>query len=167
MKPASGVDAAPLVGRRAESLAIARQVLVTEAAALTKLAAEFDEEALSAALTMLLKCPGRIVCTGMGKSGIIGKKLAGTLASTGTPAFFLHPAEAGHGDNFGHSLGHGVGLFIHEYPRVGPKSESPLEVGMVFTVEPGIYLSGWGGVRIEDVVLLREDGAAVLSKAKK
>ena len=98
MKPASGVDAAPLVGRRAESLAIARQVLVTEAAALTKLAAEFDEEALSAALTMLLKCPGRIVCTGMGKSGIIGKKLAGTLASTGTPAFFLHPAEAGHGD---------------------------------------------------------------------
>ena len=76
-------------------------------------------------------------------------------------------AEAGHGDNFGHSLGHGVGLFIHEYPRVGPKSESPLEVGMVFTVEPGIYLAGWGGVRIEDVVLLGEDGATVLSKAKK
>ena len=76
-------------------------------------------------------------------------------------------AEAGYGDNFGHSLGHGVGLFIHEYPRVGPKSESPLEAGMVFTVEPGIYLSGWGGVRIEDVVLLGEDGATVLSKAKK
>ena len=76
-------------------------------------------------------------------------------------------AEAGYGDNFGHSLGHGVGLFIHEYPRVGPKSESPLEAGMVFTVEPGIYLSGWGGVRIEDVVLLGEDGATVLSRAKK
>ena len=76
-------------------------------------------------------------------------------------------AEAGYGDNFGHSLGHGVGLFIHEYPRVGPKSPSPLEAGMVFTVEPGIYLPGWGGVRIEDIVLLGDDGATVLSKAKK
>ena len=76
-------------------------------------------------------------------------------------------AEAGYGDNFGHSLGHGVGLFIHEYPRVGPKSANPLEEGMVFTVEPGIYLTGWGGVRIEDVVLLGKDGAKVLSKAAK
>ena len=76
-------------------------------------------------------------------------------------------AEAGHGDHFGHSLGHGVGLFIHEYPRLGPGSENPLEEGMVFTVEPGIYLSGWGGVRIEDVVVLEKDGARVLSKAAK
>ena len=76
-------------------------------------------------------------------------------------------AEAGHGDNFGHSLGHGVGLFIHEYPRVGPKSPNTLEEGMVFTVEPGIYLSGWGGVRIEDIVLLGKDGAKVLSRAAK
>ncbi len=76
-------------------------------------------------------------------------------------------AEAGYGDNFGHSLGHGVGLFIHEYPRVGPKSANTLEEGMVFTVEPGIYLTGWGGVRIEDVVLLEKDGARVLSKAAK
>ena len=76
-------------------------------------------------------------------------------------------AEAGYSENFGHSLGHGVGLVIHEYPRVGPKSEHPLVESMVFTVEPGIYISGWGGVRIEDVVLLQEDGAKVLSKARK
>ena len=76
-------------------------------------------------------------------------------------------AEAGYGENFGHSLGHGVGLVIHEYPRVGPKSEHPLVESMVFTVEPGIYISEWGGVRIEDVVLLQEDGAKVLSKARK
>ena len=76
-------------------------------------------------------------------------------------------AEAGYGDNFGHSLGHGLGLVVHEYPRVGPKAANTLEEGMVFTVEPGIYLSGWGGVRIEDVVLLEKAGAAVLSKAPK
>ncbi len=76
-------------------------------------------------------------------------------------------AEAGYGENFGHSLGHGVGLFIHEYPRIGPKSQNKLEEGMVFTVEPGIYLSGWGGVRIEDVVILESSGARVLSKAPK
>ena len=76
-------------------------------------------------------------------------------------------AEADHGENFGHSLGHGVGLEVHEYPRVGPKSNHTLEKGMVFTVEPGIYLSGWGGVRIEDVVLLEKNGARVLSKAAK
>lgn len=76
-------------------------------------------------------------------------------------------AEAGYAENFGHSLGHGVGLLIHEYPRVGPKSSSTLEEGMVFTVEPGIYLSGWGGVRIEDVVLLEKGGARVLSAARK
>ena len=75
--------------------------------------------------------------------------------------------EAGHGEHFGHSLGHGVGLVIHEYPRVGPKSNDTLEEGMVFTVEPGIYLTGWGGVRIEDVVLLEQHGARVLSKAGK
>ena len=76
-------------------------------------------------------------------------------------------AEAGYGDNFGHSLGHGVGLAIHEYPRVGPKSDHPLGEGMVFTVEPGIYLQDWGGVRIEDVVILEKEGARVLSKAAK
>ncbi len=83
---------------RRRSLDVARRVLETEASALSKLAANLDEDALSQALTALLDCRGRIVCTGMGKSGVIARKLAGTLASTGSPAFFLHPAEAGHGD---------------------------------------------------------------------
>ena len=76
-------------------------------------------------------------------------------------------AEAGYGDNFGHSLGHGVGLAVHESPRVGPGGENVLEPGMVFTIEPGIYLTGWGGVRIEDIVVLGQDGATPLSKAGK
>jgi Xaa-Pro aminopeptidase len=74
---------------------------------------------------------------------------------------------AGYGGNFGHSLGHGVGLAVHEAPRVGPASEDRLAVSTVFTVEPGIYIPGWGGVRIEDIVLLEEAGARPLSKARK
>jgi len=76
-------------------------------------------------------------------------------------------AEAGYGDSFGHSLGHGVGLAVHENPRVGPRAETILEPHMVFTIEPGIYLTGWGGVRIEDIVVLGEEGATPLSKAEK
>ena len=58
--------------------------------------------------------------------------------------------QAGYGEAFGHGLGHGVGLATHEQPRLGPNSTDHLANGMVFTVEPGIYLEGWGGVRIED-----------------
>ena len=76
-------------------------------------------------------------------------------------------ADAGYGDNFGHSLGHGIGLAVHENPRVGPRAENELHPNMVFTIEPGIYLPGWGGVRIEDIVILGEDGATPLSKAGK
>ena len=76
-------------------------------------------------------------------------------------------AEAGYGDNFGHSLGHGVGLAVHEDPHVGPRSDHELKSGMVFTVEPGIYVPGWGGVRIEDIVILGDHGATALSKAAK
>ena len=76
-------------------------------------------------------------------------------------------AQAGYGDNFGHSLGHGVGLAVHENPRVSPRSPDTLKPDMVFTVEPGIYLTGWGGVRIEDIVILGEAGATPLSKAGK
>mgnify|MGYP001242154713 CR=1 FL=1 len=75
--------------------------------------------------------------------------------------------EAGYGDNFGHSLGHGVGLAVHEQPGVGPNSNTILENGMAFTIEPGIYISGWGGVRIEDVVVLEDGKARVISKASK
>ncbi|MDP6494064.1 MAG: aminopeptidase P family protein [Dehalococcoidia bacterium] len=75
--------------------------------------------------------------------------------------------EAGYGDNFGHSLGHGVGLEVHEQPGVGPNSHGVLENGMPFTIEPGIYISGWGGVRIEDVVVLENDKARVISRAPK
>ena len=75
--------------------------------------------------------------------------------------------EAGFQKNFGHSLGHGIGLAVHEFPRVGPTSPDILEESMVFSVEPGIYLSGWGGVRIEDLVVLEEAGARPLSKARK
>lgn len=75
--------------------------------------------------------------------------------------------ETGHGDDFGHSLGHGVGLQVHENPGVGPTSKGELKDGMVFTIEPGIYLPGWGGVRIEDIVVLEQRKARVLSKALK
>jgi Xaa-Pro aminopeptidase len=76
-------------------------------------------------------------------------------------------SDAGYGDNFGHSLGHGVGLAVHEGPRVSPKSTDSLGLNTVFTVEPGIYISGWGGIRIEDIVILGEDGATPLSRASK
>ena len=75
--------------------------------------------------------------------------------------------EAGYGNAFGHALGHGIGLAPHESPRLDPNSVEKLLSGMVFTVEPGIYLNGWGGVRIEDVVLMENSGVKVLSKAKK
>ncbi|MBI4328594.1 MAG: aminopeptidase P family protein [Chloroflexi bacterium] len=75
--------------------------------------------------------------------------------------------KASYGDKFGHSLGHGVGLAIHEPPRLGKGSPHPLQDDMVFTVEPGIYITGWGGVRIEDVVELAKGSAVVLSTARK
>lgn len=72
---------------------------------------------------------------------------------------------AGYGEQFGHGLGHGVGLAVHEDPYLGPSSEHVLEEGMVFTIEPGIYVPGWGGVRIEDIVVLEDGKARVLSHA--
>jgi arabinose-5-phosphate isomerase len=79
------------------SLELAREVLTTEAEAILNLRDKLDAAFLSA-VDLLVACQGRVVCTGMGKSGIICRKLAATMASTGTPAMFLHPAEAIHGD---------------------------------------------------------------------
>jgi len=75
--------------------------------------------------------------------------------------------EAGYSEAFGHGLGHGIGLATHEPPRLGPNSTEQLVDGMVFTIEPGIYLTGWGGVRIEDVVIMENGKLRVISKAKK
>ncbi len=74
--------------------------------------------------------------------------------------------RAGYEGKFNHGLGHGVGLAIHEAPRVSSLSEEVLEEGMVFTVEPGIYLPGWGGVRLENMVVVRADGAEVLNQTR-
>ena len=75
--------------------------------------------------------------------------------------------QAGYGEAFGHGLGHGIGLAPHEQPRLGPNSPDKLAAGMVFTIEPGIYLTGWGGVRIEDVVVMEEGKIRIISKARK
>ena len=83
-------------------------------------------------------------------AGITGKELDAVARDT--------ISDAGYGNYFGHGLGHGVGLQVHEQPGAGQKSESELVAGNVVTIEPGIYIPNWGGVRIEDTVLITEDG---------
>ena len=80
-----------------KALELARQVLRIEADAVLALSGRIDESLLRA-LSLILNCPGRVIVCGIGKSGHVGHKIASTLASTGTPAFFVHPAEASHGD---------------------------------------------------------------------
>jgi Xaa-Pro aminopeptidase len=75
--------------------------------------------------------------------------------------------EAGRGEEFGHGLGHGVGLEVHEAPRLAKSDDSPLQAGNVVTIEPGVYLPGRLGVRIEDLAVVTKDGAEVLSSVTK
>lgn len=72
--------------------------------------------------------------------------------------------QEGYGDYFGHSLGHGVGLAIHEAPRINTNSETTLKENMIFTIEPGIYLPEIGGIRLENMVLIKKERATVLNK---
>jgi Xaa-Pro aminopeptidase len=91
-----------------------------------------------------------------GMSGVDADKLARDVIES-----------AGYGENFGHGLGHGVGLAVHEAPRAGRTSEDMLPAGATLTVEPGIYLPGWGGVRIEDFTLIDKNGVELISHASK
>jgi Xaa-Pro aminopeptidase len=71
--------------------------------------------------------------------------------------------DAGFGPYFGHALGHGVGLAVHEEPRLSSRNRRHLKSGMVVTVEPGIYIPGWGGIRLENMIVVREDDCEVLN----
>ena len=93
------------------------------------------------------------------KPGLTGKEIDAVAREVIT--------KAGYGEYFGHGLGHALGLEIHETPRLNTKETQPLQSGMVVTVEPGIYIPGWGGVRIEDVILVTDNGAEVLTQASK
>ena len=74
-----------------------------------------------------------------------------------------HIDQNGYAGKFGHSLGHGTGLAVHENPRLSPIKDDQLEAGMIVTVEPGIYLPGWGGIRMENQVVVRQNSAQVLN----
>ncbi|GBD16900.1 Aminopeptidase YpdF [bacterium HR26] len=76
-------------------------------------------------------------------------------------------AAAGYGEAFTHSLGHGVGVRVHEAPYLSPRGDRPLEAGHVVTIEPGIYIPGWGGVRIEDLAVVEPDGLRILTTVPK
>mgnify|MGYP000561933331 CR=1 FL=1 len=93
------------------------------------------------------------------KPGITGKELDALIRD--------YIESRGYGKYFTHGLGHGVGLEIHELPNINGKSETTLQEGMVFSIEPGIYIQGRGGVRIEDTVVLTQEGARSLTTLKK
>jgi Xaa-Pro aminopeptidase len=93
------------------------------------------------------------------KAGMTGKE-ADALARD-------HIAAEGYGEEFGHGLGHGFGLEVHEAPRLAARNDDELLPGMLVTVEPGIYIPGWGGVRIEDDVVIEEGGLSILTSSEK
>ena len=96
---------------------------------------------------------------GAAKAGLTGSQLDGVARKV--------IADAGYGEYFTHSLSHGVGIDIHEYPNCSPRSENVLKVGDVISMEPGIYLPGRFGVRIEDVIEIKEDGCFDLTELPK
>lgn len=75
--------------------------------------------------------------------------------------------NAGYGKNFKHSIGHAIGRKTHEAPKISPKNRGLLKAGMVITIEPGIYIKGWGGMRIEDMLLVTKKGCKLLTKVKR
>ena len=93
------------------------------------------------------------------KAGVTGKEIHAVAQNVFQ--------DAGYGPFFGHGLGHSVGLEIHEEPRFSPKAEEIIQENMVITVEPGLYLSNWGGVRIEDLVVVKKDGCINLTHSPK
>jgi len=106
------------------------------------------------------------VCLAAQKRAVAGIKAG--LTGVEADALAREPIEAaGFGESFGHGLGHGVGLEVHEAPRLSTESKDALEPGHCVTIEPGIYLPGLGGVRIEDLAVVREDGVQVLSSFPK
>jgi Xaa-Pro aminopeptidase len=101
----------------------------------------------------------QLTAEGLVKSGMSGQEAHALAHNVIT--------EAGYGENFGHGLGHGVGLLVHESPRLARTSKDDLKDGMVATIEPGIYIKGWGGVRIEDMVVIENGKVRVMTHAPK